>query len=259
MGSSDASAFDGLAPEYDAEFTASALGQELRARVWQRMAALFTGRRRILELGCGTGEDAVWLARAGHRVVGIDASDEMIRVARRKAIAAGCADLVEFHRLPMESLDELPRGARFDAVFSNFGAINCVADLAGLSRTLAANVEPGSPLMFVVMGRHVPWEWAWYLARGDARRAFRRTARSGVAWRGLTIHYPTPRTLARTLAPHFTTRRTTALGFALPPSYAAAWLADSPAVFDFLKTIESAASRFTAGLADHFILEAGRA
>src|SRR5690348_11622808 len=63
MASSDRSAFDGKAHDYDADFTATGLGSVLRVRVWDRLAVLFAGRERLLELGCGTGEDAVWLAR----------------------------------------------------------------------------------------------------------------------------------------------------------------------------------------------------
>ena len=256
MDSSSTSAFDGKARGYDAEFTATALGSLLRVRVWDRLSAVFAGRERLLELGCGTGEDAVWLASAGHRVVAIDASAEMIGIARRKALAAGCAERIEFHCLPMERLHELPREGLFDGVFSNFGAVNCVADIAGLSRTLTELLEPGAPLLFVVMGRHVPWEWAWYLAHGDRRRAFRRLQKQGAEWRGLTIHYPTPGELARKLAPQFTTRRRTALGFALPPSYASAWLEHSPIRFAMLGAIDRVTSGFTAGLADHYVLEA---
>jgi SAM-dependent methyltransferase len=259
MDSSDAAAFDGKARDYDAEFTATGLGSVLRVRVWDRLSVVFAGRERLLELGCGTGEDAVWMARAGHRVVAIDASAEMIRVARQKALAAGCADRIEFHNLPMERLHELPCEGRFDGVFSNFGAINCLADVEGLSRTLSEMLVAGAPLLFVVMGRHVPWEWAWFLARGDARKAFRRFAKSGATWRGLTIHYPTPGELRHKLSPQFERHRRAALGFALPPSFAARWLDSSPAVLTFLCALERATSRFTAPLADHYIFEASRA
>jgi len=258
MDSSEASAFDGKAQDYDAEFTSTALGQELRARVWKRLAVVFAGRQRILELGCGTGEDAVWLARAGHRVIATDASAEMIRVARGKAAAANCAGRIEFQCLPMESLDELRCEGGIDGVFSNFGAVNCVTDLAALSRTIARRVPTGAPLVLVAMGRYVPWEWAWYLARGDTQRAFRRLAKTGTPWRGLTIHYPTPRVLARTLAPQFAARRRSALGVALPPSYAAAWLDSSPRGLAFLSALERATSRFMAPLGDHYIFEAVR-
>ena len=42
---------------------------------------------RILDLGCGTGSLAVLLAQAGHEVAGIDASTQMLALARAKAAA----------------------------------------------------------------------------------------------------------------------------------------------------------------------------
>ncbi|TFV91261.1 class I SAM-dependent methyltransferase [Blastococcus sp. CT_GayMR16] len=44
---------------------------------------------RIIDVGCGTGSLAVLLARAGHRVSGVDTSGQMLGVARAKAAAAG--------------------------------------------------------------------------------------------------------------------------------------------------------------------------
>jgi SAM-dependent methyltransferase len=252
------SAFDELAADYDRSFTRSACGMALRAMVWERLPMVFGTRYRILEIGCGTGEDAVHLARAGHHVVATDASEEMIRIARLKAISAGCADRIDFHAMPIEALHTLPREQRFDGVFSNFGAINCVADVGRLARSLATRLARGAPLLFVVMGRYVPWEWAWYLAQGDRRRAFRRLDRAGARWRGLTIHYPTPSELADVLAPMFITRRRSALGFALPPSYAASWLDSRPRILSALTRIERILQNVTAGLADHYVLEATR-
>jgi SAM-dependent methyltransferase len=46
---------------------------------------------RVLDLGCGTGSLAVLLAQAGHEVTGIDASGQMLALARAKAAAAGVA------------------------------------------------------------------------------------------------------------------------------------------------------------------------
>lgn len=253
-----ASPFDEMAAGYDEQFTHTACAAVLRELVWERLPAVFGGHEWLLELGCGTGEDAIRLARAGHRVFAVDAAEEMIRVARLKALAAGVADRIEFHVLPMEALHTLPRERCFDGVFSNFGAVNCVADLPRLAATLAARLQDRAPLLFVAMGRHVPWEWAWFLARGDRQRAFRRLHEGGLSWRGLHIHYPTPAQLARSLAPHFQTRRRSGLGFALPPSYAAGWLEDSPRTLALLRGIDRATSRLSAGLADHYLLEATR-
>lgn len=255
----EAAAFDALAGDYDADFTASALGRTLRAMVWERYAAAFPRPQSLLELGCGTGEDAIWLAKCGHRVLATDASEQMIRVAMQKAAQAGVADRLRFVCLPMERLDELI-GETFDGVYSNFGAVNCVPR-DDLARLLASRLRPGAALVWVVMGRYVPWEMGWYCAHGDPRRAFRRLSRDGTSWRGLRITYPTPAELARELQPHFMPRRHRALGFALPPSYASGWLDRSPRTLTWFTRAERLAQRVSplAALADHYIFEAERA
>jgi SAM-dependent methyltransferase len=255
----EASAFDDLAAAYDAEFTASALGRALRALSWQRLDAALEESCRILEIGCGTGEDAVHLALRGKRVLATDPSPAMLRIAADKAKRMGCARRIEFRCLPMERLGELA-GQQFDGVWSSFGAVNCVAGLDAAVAALAPLVLPGAPLAWVVMGRDVPWEWAWYLARGNAAKAFRRRGRGGAAWRGLRIAYPTPAQLRRTLRPHFEPTRSTPLGFVLPPSYAAGWLERRPRTLAALVHLERAAQRCEplAALADHYIFEARR-
>jgi SAM-dependent methyltransferase len=61
---------------------------------------------RVLEVGCGAGLFAAELARRGHRVVAVDASREMVRLAADEGLAVGVADA---HALPF------PNGA-FDLV-----------------------------------------------------------------------------------------------------------------------------------------------
>jgi hypothetical protein len=101
----------------------------------------------------------------------------------------------------------------------------------------------------------------WYLLRGDARRAFRRFHRKGSEWRGLTIHYPTPRESARLLEPHFDIDVVRPLGVVLPPSYAAGWLERAPRTRAWLSRLERALFERARGaaLGDHYVLEARRA
>jgi SAM-dependent methyltransferase len=253
-------AFDGMAGNYDATFTDTLVGRALREIVWSRLEQVFQPPRRILELGCGTGEDAVQLARRGVRVVATDSSSQMIRVARRKALIGNCQEGIEFRCLAMEDIGSLADGEVFDGVLSNFGAVNCVQDLQSLVDDVAERLAPGAPLLWVIMGRHAPWEWFWYLTRGQWRKALRRLRPGGSEWRDLTISYPTPARMRSLLLPHFAVTRLAPLGVVLPPSYASAWLDRSPRAAKALTRLERWAQRSSllASWSDHFIVEAVR-
>ena len=112
-------AFDALAASYDAEFTATRLGQLLRARVWAVLAAVLPAGCHILELTCGTGEDAVWLAQQGHTVVATDGSPEMVQVAQTKVAQAGLQSNVQVRQMSLQDFftAETQRARRGRGVF----------------------------------------------------------------------------------------------------------------------------------------------
>jgi SAM-dependent methyltransferase len=254
-----AAAFEQLAGDYDSDFTHTALGSALRRVVWLRADEMFAGAQRVLDLGCGTGEDALRLAARGASVLGIDAAAAMVAAASEKARHAGCDARAQFRCLPIEELNSGLSGESFDGALSNFGALNCVNDLDQVAADLAARLVPGARLLWVIMGRYVPWEWAWYLLHADPARAVRRL-RGRTGWRGMTISYPTPRKVRRSLRPYFSIDAVRPLGVALPPSYAAAWLGRRPRTLRFLSRAEACAQRLPllAGLADHYLVEATR-
>ena len=227
---SAASPFDALAASYDDAFTTTPLGRTLRRRVFRHLDAAFAPGSRVLEIGCGTGEDAVHLAGRGVAVAATDASAKMVAVARRKVEARRLGALVTVEEVPAEALGARLEalGAPFDGAFSSFGALNCVADLAALGATLARAVAPGVPLVLVVMGPVVPWEWGLHLARLAPGKAFRRLRPGGVAWRGVTVRYPWPCALDAALGPGFRRTGLSALGALLPPSEAEAWFRERP-------------------------------
>ena len=252
--------FDGLAGRYDAEFTDTAFGKALRKLVWSRLSAVFRPPQRILELGCGTGEDAIRLATEGMHVVATDASAAMLAMAREKAGRAGCLDRIEFKCIPMEDVGRSFKGLTFDGVFSNFGAVNCTGNLSLLATDLASLLPAHGALVWVIMGRRVPWEWLWYLLRADRGRAFRRYRSGGVMWRGLKVHYPPPSEVIEALGPRFSVTRLSPLGVVLPPSYAADWLNRSPRILSAMVRLESLANRSAAlaSWSDHYVVEARR-
>lgn len=254
------SPFEDLAASYDDTFTRSSIGRRMRAAVWRRLDAAFPSGARILELGCGTGEDAVHLAGRGVHVLATDPAEAMVRETRTKAGRNDVADRVTARTLDAGRLGEVDLGGAFDGAFSNFGALNCVADLAPVSAGLSRHVRSGGRVLLCLMGRYVPWEWAWFLARGDRRSAFRRLASESTVWRGLNVSYPPLRELRRVFAPGFRFAGARAIGAFVPPSYAEAAAARHPrllAALDALERRVEAVPPFPS-LADHVLLELER-
>src|SRR5580704_6087301 len=107
-------AFDRIASRYDELWTRSPVGRLQRKAVWRRLDSLFEGADVLLDLGCGTGEDALHFMRDGISVRAIDASSEMVRIARRRGVDASVLGIEEINRVQGD----------FDGVISNFGAFN---------------------------------------------------------------------------------------------------------------------------------------
>jgi ubiquinone/menaquinone biosynthesis C-methylase UbiE len=201
--------FDRIATEYENLWTGTKTGQRQREAVWHHTAHLFQSGSRVLDLGCGTGDDALMLTARGVCVTGIDASAEMVRIA--------CERGVDARHCAIESIGELP--GTFDALWSNFGALNCIEQLSDLRQPFAHAVNSGGWLVVCLMSRVCLWETIWYMRHGSFRKAARRW--SGEAQSSVAEHvfYPTVRSVCRAFAPDFTPVSVHGIGFAVPPSY----------------------------------------
>lgn len=252
-----AAVFDVLAPDYDAQFSETMVGSMLRHATWRWLDRAFAAGQQVLELNCGTGDDALHLASRGVRVLATDASPAMLDVTRAKVAAAHTA-FVEVRRLEIEQLEQV--SGTWDGAFSNFGGLNCVADLRGTADALARLVKPRGRLVLCVMGPVVPWEWVWFLGHFDARNAFRRLAREGATWRGMTVRYPSIGTTRRAFAPHFRLLRAGGLGVLVPPPYAEAWARRHPELVQRLNGWERRIEAWPVvpRLGDHYLMELER-
>jgi ubiquinone/menaquinone biosynthesis C-methylase UbiE len=219
-----AAPFDAVAARYDETFTSSVIGRAQRGAVWRELAKTFRPGDRILEIGCGTGVDACFLAERNIRVVACDLSVQMIDVASRKVQQKGLQRLVRPLVLRAEDIADLPAGELFEGAFSNFGALNCVADLNRVARGLARLLKPGATAVLCWMGPYCIWEMLWHLGHWNRDKAFRRFKLEGVSARiangpFVHVHYPSVTTLARAFAPDFRLTSVRGIGVAVPPSY----------------------------------------
>jgi SAM-dependent methyltransferase len=112
-------------------------------RVFRRFR---TAPKTILDLGCGTGNHALPMARRGYRVTGIDQSREMLALARKKA-----ASLRTRPRFVHADMRSFHLGRTFDAAVCMFGAFGYVLperDAVRSLRSVHAHLEPGGLYVF---------------------------------------------------------------------------------------------------------------
>lgn len=215
--------FDVAAADYDREFTATEVGTWLRDRVHEILEEAFPVGCTVLDLGCGTGEDAVRLALRGHEVEAVDASGGMLECARRKAEETDVGGRIRFRRADLESWpgDRPFVDTPVDGALSNFGVINCLEDLAAFGSSLRSSLKPGARAILVPMGGFFLLETLVFLLRGRVRLALHRRSdgsRASVGGGGSTVvRYPSTGAITRALGEGFVLRRTRALGLCVPP------------------------------------------
>lgn len=108
-----------------------------------------------LDLGCGEGGDAIWLARQGWRVTAVDVSATALGRAANHAAEAGVADRIDFQRHDLTRT--FPAGA-FDLVSAQY--THMPVESPHVLRIAARAVEPGGLLLVADHGSASPWSWA---------------------------------------------------------------------------------------------------
>jgi SAM-dependent methyltransferase len=238
-------AFDQLAKRYDDLFTRSLIGRAQRNAVWNVLAQTFRSGDHVLELNCGTGEDALFLAGKGVSVVACDASERMIEFAQQRLCTEAPNASVEFSQLPIERVAEIRSEVAFDGVFSNFSGLNCVADLRQTAENLATLIPPNAPLIICLSTRFCISEIIWFLLHGRPHEAFRRCSGHAAAKVGefvVDVYYPTLRQLQRSFSPAFVMRSCVGIGITVPPSYVEPWIRKFPDLLNVMAKIDKALS-----------------
>lgn len=201
--------FDQLAQQYDALWNNTAIGISQRKAVWRWVDPLFHKGDRILDLGCGTGADATHFQQRGINVQALDASAEMVRIAKHRGI--------DVEQRSIENIGSI--NIRFDGVISNFGALNCVEQPVKVAQALGRLVRPGGKVAICVMGLCCLWEFCYYLLHGNLRKAVRRFEEKTPASIGINVSYPSHKQWLDAFGENFTLLKWVGIGLCVPPSY----------------------------------------
>lgn len=251
---------------YDREFTFSRIGLVQRRMVWGYLDhMLFMPGMHVLELNCGTGADAVHLARNGHRVLATDISSEMLKAAHEKARQFGVEDRIEHRRLGFEDLALLSTPPS-DLVLSNFGGFNCIDEehLCHLVDPIADALKPGGRFIAVLMPDRCIAETVHFFFRGKWKDAFRR-GRHDPIWAGLSgtgamTWYHAPERFRAAFASRFRVVNIRPIGLFVPPTYLEKRIGHRTALLERLSRWDARFTgwRWTARYADHYLIDLER-
>nr|WP_321481862.1 class I SAM-dependent methyltransferase [uncultured Cohaesibacter sp.] len=120
--------------------------------------ARFAGDRtpgRALDLGCAKGDDAVWLAKQGWQVLGVDIAPAALRHAAANAVRNNVTVRFEQHDLSQS----FPDGT-FDLISANFLQTPFDLPWADIVRRAAKALSPCGLLLAVTHERVAPWAWS---------------------------------------------------------------------------------------------------
>lgn len=220
-----AHAFDRLAPSYDA-LTGGEAFQHQRQQTHEAFSRWLPAGCRVLEIGCGTGVDTEFLARAGRRVIACDPSQEMLSLTRRRLEHGAAGDRAGLLSCGLEDLprflDALDHNEGFDAIVSNFGALNCVRSLSPLAAIARRHLRPGGVVVLGLLGRSCLWESVYFAARGRPAEAARRRQPNvvvPVAGVDVPTYYHRTCELREALGPGFSLEAILGVGVMVPPPY----------------------------------------
>lgn len=253
-------AFDSVASDYDGPRGNNRLIADMRTEMWRWLDATFAPPSRLLDLGCGTGLDAVRMATLGHFVTATDWSPLMVQRTHDRVARAGLSHRVQVVAIGGQDLQRLDSGTGYDGVYSNLGPLNCVPDLRDVSRQCARLLRPGGTLVFTVIGRICPWELAHYLRQRKWRRASVRFTRNFVPV-GMNNHtiwtrYYAPREFYRYFRGDFRLQHFRGVCVFAPPPYLM-WVAErQPRCYERLWRLDRRTCGWPLirGMGDHFLI-----
>ncbi len=106
----------------------------------------------VLDIGCGTGNFSLKLAKRGYRVVGVDVSEEMLAIAEKRAAADGVD--IEFILMDAHRLDFADES--FDCVFS-MAVFEFLEDPEKVLEEMFRAGKPGGTIIMGTINRESDW------------------------------------------------------------------------------------------------------
>jgi ubiquinone/menaquinone biosynthesis C-methylase UbiE len=237
-----AEAFSKQSLVFDKLYGSDTIIQYKRKRVREHILQFAKQNGSMLELNCGTGEDALFFASHGFQVHATDVSGGMLSMLDKKIAEAAQNKNISTELCSFTKLEDLKNRGPYDMVYSNFGGLNCTGELEKVLSELNTLVKPGGTITLVIISKFCLWE-TMLLFKGKFKTAFRRFfSKNGrdahVEGTNFKCWYYSPSFVIRHLKEHFDLLAIEGLCTIVPPSYIENFSEKRPGLFKFLKKKE---------------------
>jgi ubiquinone/menaquinone biosynthesis C-methylase UbiE len=214
-----------------------------RKRVRQHIISYLENGDQMMELNCGTGEDAFYFARLGFKVHATDMSSGMLDELVSKKSARPEQDAITVEQCSFTRLANLNNKGPYDHVYSNFGGLNCTGDLDKVLTDLIPIVKPGGFVTLVIISKFCLWE-TLLIFKGRFRTAFRRFfsgngRQARIEDKKFKCWYYNPSSVINALRNEFTPVAVEGLCTIVPPSYIEGFPEKHPRLFARLCRLEN--------------------
>ncbi|WP_394747365.1 class I SAM-dependent methyltransferase [Spongiimicrobium salis] len=253
--------FDLAASDYDVSFTHTHVGRLQRSRVYHFLNKYVfqNPKNEVLEVNCGTGEDALWLSQKSARVTATDLSMAMLTKAESKAQGK---DNITYKTLDLNHFGETTFESGFDFIFSNFGGLNCIApkQMEKFIQDAGSKLNERGQMALVIMPKKTFMERLYFLIKGNRRKAFRRNTTTpvmaNVEGKEVATWYYDPSDIKAYAKNTFKVLTFKPIGFLVPPSYLEGFFSTKKKLLSLLGWIDRRLDFFNplSAYADHFII-----
>jgi ubiquinone/menaquinone biosynthesis C-methylase UbiE len=235
-----AEAFSRTAEKYDSFAEDHPHLTRMRNKVYAHLERFIPKGARILELNCGTGTDAVELARRGYIIHALDNAPGMLERLRDKVLRFDLGDKITFQQCSFTELNQI-QGSPYDVVFSNLGGLNCVPDLSHIIAQLPGVLRPNGLVTWTLMPPVCLWELA-EIFRGRPRLALRRFSPQGTRahLEGLyfQVYYFTPQQVLQWFGDEYDCLATEGLSVLTPTAEGKKFVSQHPQLYQTLSWLD---------------------
>lgn len=247
--------FDNAAEKYDTNFTYTEIGSIQRHLVYENVKKHLQNTKTVLEINCGTGEDAIWLAKQNLNVTATDISEKMVLIAQSKANLEN----LNIKVLDINNLNQETNS--YDFLFSNFGGLNCLTniEIQTFFQSASKILSEKRKICLVIMPKNTIWEQFYFLLKFDFKNAFRRKKEvvlANVEDKKVATYYYNPKEIVHLCQATFEILEVKPIGFFIPPSYLEPFFKNKKMLLKGLNFLENGIKNwsFLSKYADHYII-----